>query len=218
MTAPVETMMSKRSLTLVLALPALLLAGCGGTTNRGLESVHQPVVTRADYAFDLNTVNGHLAPGEAQRLDGWLASLNVGYGDSVGIDDPSLYPNPARAEVARQVARYGLLLADTAPVTPHPLTPGTVRVVVSRMSAVVPGCPDYSSDSSHEFEGSTSSNYGCATNTNLAAMIARPQDLVRGQPGAPSVDPATATKAIQTFREATPTGAGGLKTESAGGK
>src|SRR3546814_3798029 len=72
-------MMSKRSLTLALALPALLVAGCGGTVNRGLESVHQPVVSRADYAFDLSTANGHLAPGEAQRLDGWLASLNVGY-------------------------------------------------------------------------------------------------------------------------------------------
>ncbi len=210
--------MSKRSLTFALALPVLLLAGCGGTVNRGLESVHQPIVTRADYAFDLATTGGHLAPGEAQRLDGWLASLNVGYGDSVGIDDPSPYPNPARDEVARQVARYGLLLADTAPVTPQPLTPGTVRVVVSRMSASVPGCPDYSRNGSHEFEGSTSSNFGCASNTNLAAMVARPQDLVRGQPGAPSIDPATATKAIETFREAKPTGAGGLKAESTGGK
>ena len=210
--------MSKRSPYLALALPALLLAGCGGTVNRGLESVHQPVVSRADYAFDLNTSGGHLAPGEAQRLDGWLASLNVGYGDSVGIDDPSPYPNPARDEVARQVAKYGLLLTDTAPVTPHPLTSGTVRVVVTRMSAAVPGCPDYSRSSNHEFEGNTSSNFGCASNSNLAAMVARPQDLVRGQPGAASVDPATATKAIQTFREAKPTGAGGLKEESTGGK
>jgi pilus assembly protein CpaD len=82
----------------------------------------------------------------------------------------------------------------------------------------VPGCPDYSRSSSHEFEGSTSSNFGCASNSNLAAMVARPQDLVRGQPGAPSIDPATATKAIKTFREAKPTGAGDLKTESTGGK
>src|SRR3546814_4410144 len=110
-------MMSKRSLTLALALPALLVAGCGGTVNRGLESVHQPVVSRADYAFDLSTANGHLAPGEAQRPDGWLASLNVGYGDNVGIDDPSPYATPARGEVAPQVARYGLLLAVTPPIT-----------------------------------------------------------------------------------------------------
>lgn len=212
--------MSKRSLTFALALPALLLAGCGGTVNRGLESVHQPVVTRADYAFDLATSNGHLAPGEGQRLDGWLTSLNVGYGDTVGIDDPSPYASAASNEVAQRVARYGLLLADTAPVTPQPLTPGTMRVVVTRMTATVPGCPDYSRDSSHEFEGNTTSNFGCASNSNLAAMVARPQDLVRGQPGAPSVDPATASKAIQSFRAAKPTGNGGItvQTESTGAK
>ncbi|RIA37587.1 pilus assembly protein CpaD [Hephaestia caeni] len=210
--------MSKRSLSLALALPALLLAGCGGTVNRGLESVHQPVVSRADYAFDLSTANGHLAPGEAQRLDGWLVSLNVGYGDNVGIDDPSPYATPARAEVAQQVARYGLLLADTAPITAQPLTPDTLRVVVTRMSASVPNCPDFSREGNHEFQGSMTSNFGCAVNSNLAAMVARPQDLVRGQPGAPSVDPATATKAIQTFRAAKPTGAGGLQSETTGGK
>ncbi|MCM8729440.1 CpaD family pilus assembly protein [Hephaestia sp. GCM10023244] len=210
--------MSKRSLTLALALPALLLAGCGGTVNRGLESVHQPVVTRADYAFDLSIANGHLATGEARRLDGWLASLNVGYGDSVGIDDPSPYATPARDEIAQQVARYGLLVADVPAVSLQPLTPDTMRVVVTRMTAAVPGCPDFSRLGNHEFSGSLSSNFGCAVNSNLAAMVARPQDLVRGQPGAPSVDPATATKAIQTFRTAKPTGANGLQSETTGGK
>src|SRR3546814_8986535 len=99
---------------------------------------------------------------------------------------------------------------DTAPITSQPLTPDTLRVVVTRMSASVPNCPDFSREGNHEFEGSMTSNFGCAVNSNLAAMVARPQDLVRGQPGAPSVDPATATKAIQTFRAAKPTGAGGL--------
>src|SRR3546814_4137763 len=79
-------------------------------------------------------------------------------------------------------------------------------------------CPDFSREGNHEFEGSMTSNFGCAVNSNLAAMVARPQDLVRGQPGAPSVDPATATKAIQTFRAAKPTGAGGLQSETTGGK
>src|SRR3546814_4970083 len=71
------------------------------------------------------------------------------------------------------------------------------------MSASVPNCPDFSREGNHEFEGSMTSNFGCAVNSNLAAMVARPQDLVRGQPGAPSVDPATATKAIQRSEEHT---------------
>ena len=44
-----ETTMFTRISILALAAPALLLGGCGGTMNRGLESVHQPIVSRTDY-------------------------------------------------------------------------------------------------------------------------------------------------------------------------
>ena len=82
------------------------------------------------------------------------------------------------------------------------------------MRASVPGCPDHSRMTGIEFEGNTNSNYGCAVNSNLAAMIARPEDLVRGQPGAPTADPAVSYKAIDQLRKAPPTGAAGLKVES----
>ncbi|TPG39556.1 pilus assembly protein CpaD [Sphingomonas koreensis] len=206
--------MPMRSPILALLAPALLLAGCGGTANRGLESIHQPVVSRTDYAFDVNTSGNRLAPGEAQRLDGWLGSLRLGYGDRVAIDDPSGDATGARADVSREVGHYGLLLSGEPPVTPAPVTPGTIRVVVSRMHADVPGCPDYTRPGAPDFNNNTNSNYGCAVNSNLAAMVARPEDLVRGQSGTDVVDPAVATKAIETFRKAPNTGAGELKTQS----
>ena len=206
--------MPMRSSILAMLAPTLLLAGCGGTVNRGLESVHQPVVSRSDYAFDVNTGGDGLAPGEAQRLDGWLASLRLGYGDRVSIDSPGHVDAAARSAVARDVGRYGLLLSDNPPVMPAPVTPGTLRVVVSRMHAEVPGCPDHSRQGAPDFNNNTDSNYGCAINSNLAAMVARPEDLVRGQSGTDVVDPAVASKAIQTFRKAPNTGAGDLKTQS----
>jgi pilus assembly protein CpaD len=61
------------------------------------------------------------------------------------------------------------------------------------------------------------SNYGCATNSNLAAMIADPEDLVRGKTGGPQVDAALSGKAIKAYREAQPTGVKGLKVEETGG-
>ncbi|MDB5673311.1 MAG: pilus assembly protein CpaD [Sphingomonas bacterium] len=213
--------MFKRSLTIATALaPALLLGACGGTANRGLESVHQPVVSRTDYVFDVNTSGSGLAPGESQRLAGWMASLNLGYGDHVAIDDPSPYGGGVRDDVSAQVARYGLILSDQTPVTGAPIAPGTARIVVSRTKATVPGCPDYTRVSATNFDSHTTSNYGCSVNSNLAAMIANPADLVRGQPGAETVDTASSSKAIDTFRRAAPTGGGGtvLKSESAGGK
>jgi pilus assembly protein CpaD len=210
--------MFPRPKALLLLAPALLLGGCG-TVNRGLESVHQPVVERNDYAFDVATTDSGLASGEAERLAGWLASLRLGYGDRIAIDDPEggRTAAAARDSVAAQAARYGLLLAETAPVTVGTLPPGTARVIVSRMRAYVPGCPDHSRTSGIDFNSNTNSNFGCASNSSLAAMVARPEDLVRGQPGAESNDADAAAKAIGTMRRAAPTGAGGLKGEATRG-
>ena len=205
-------------------LPALLLVGCAGTQNRGLESVHQPVVSRATYALDVTTTGTGLAPGEQQRLAGWMASLRLGYGDTVAIEDPGSYGpggygNSVRDAVAAETARYGLLVADDVPLTDSPVQPGTARIVVSRMTAKVPGCPDFSRVRSPEFESNTSSNQGCAINSNIAAMVASPADLVRGQTGNAITDQATSDRAIEIYRKAAPTGGGGttLKTESTGG-
>lgn len=210
--------MLKRTI-LLATLPALLIGGCSGTPNRGLESVHQPVVSRTDYAFDVNAGPGGLAPGEAQRLAGWMGSLKLGYGDRVAIDDPAL-GRDTRADVAAQAARFGLLLSSDAPVTSAPVTPGTVRVVVTRARASVPGCPDFSRTRQPDFESHTSSNQGCSVNSNLASMVANPTDLVRGAPGSDVYDAALGNRAIDSFRKAVPTGGGGntVRAESAGGK
>ncbi len=211
-----SNLIRKAASPVILAL-SLTLGACGGTRNTGMEPVHQPVVNRLDYALDLNTGgNGGLADGESRRLAGWFDTLHVGYGDRISIDDPSPYGSAAsRDAVAAVAARYGLLLNDGAPVTTGAVGGGMVRVVVSRMSASVRGCPDWSRPSQPEYEASTTSNYGCASNANLAAMIANPEDLVRGQTG--STDQQVSSKAIQTFRNKAPTGAGTIKTESSKG-
>ncbi|MDF0488482.1 CpaD family pilus assembly protein [Sphingomonas sp. H39-1-10] len=194
----------------LILIAALTIGGCTGTQNRGLESVHQPVVARTDYVFDAATSGDALAPGEAQRLAGWMASMRLGYGDHVAVDDPGGLAVRAHEQIAAQVARYGLLVTDDAPTTDAPVTPGMVRVVISRMKASVPGCPDFSRVGQPDFENHTGSNQGCAINANLAAMVANPMDLVRGQSAGSLTDTASATKAIDSFRKTVPTGAGGL--------
>jgi pilus assembly protein CpaD len=213
-------MMAKHIMILAGLAPALLVGACadpmGATVNRGVESVHQPVVARTDYVFDVQTAGGALAPGEGSRLAGWMESLRLGYGDHIAIDDPAIDAQ-ARGQIAAQVSRYGLQLSHDAPVTAAPVTPGTLRVVISRSSAEVPGCPDWSLQSTPNFNNNTASNYGCAINSNLAAMVANPADLVRGQPGAETIDQQTSTKAIDAYRKAAPTGQAGLKAESTKG-
>lgn len=191
-----------RNILIAAMIPALALGACTGTQNRSLESAHQPVVSRADYLFDVATSGNALAPGEAQRLAGWMHSIEVGYGDRIAVDDPNAYGGRGvRDDVQAQAARYGLLVSDEVPVTGAPIAPGTVRIVVSRMKAAVPGCPDFSRNSSTDFQNNTSPNHGCGVNSSLAAMIANPTDLVRGQTGPTTVDAFTATKAIDSYRK-----------------
>lgn len=197
----------------LLLVPAVLVGGCG-PRNGGLESVHQPVVQRQDYVFDVQSSGYGLAAGEQARLAGWMGSLGLKYGDFVYVDDP--HGAGIRDAVQAEASKFGLLVAPTAPVTPGAIAPGTARVVVSRMTASVPSCPDFRRDRGPEFEASTSANFGCATNSNLAAMVANPQDLVRGQPGSPVSDPATAARAINARGQAKPTGQGGTNVPQAG--
>jgi pilus assembly protein CpaD len=162
---------------LPLAALAVSLSACGaGTTNRGVDSVHQPVVTRTDYVFDLNDGMGAQA---SQRLAGWFQSLNLGFGDRVSLDDPS-GNQVNRAAVSAAASRFGVAVDDTAPITQGEIVPGMFRVVVSRSKAEVPGCPDWSRSSVGNYANDAPSNYGCATNSNLAAMVANPSDLIVG--------------------------------------
>lgn len=209
--------MLKRTILIAALSPALMLGACSGTKNPGLESVHQPIVARTDLLFDVATNGASLAPGEAQRLAGWMRSINVGYGDRIALDDPNAYGGSGvHDDVQALAARYGLLVSNDAPVTGAPVAPGTVRIVVSRMKATVPNCPDFSRVSGIEYESNTASNHGCAVNSNLAAMVANPTDLVRGQPGSLVTDQAQATKAIDAYRAGTAVSTGGAAAGGAG--
>jgi pilus assembly protein CpaD len=195
------------------------LAGCGTmATNRSLDSVHQPVVGRSNYTLDIATYGGALALPEQRRLAGWFDALDLRYGDRVSVDDPS-GSEATREAVAALAARHGLLVSDDAPVTPGQVAPGNARVVVSRATASVPGCPDWSSKSDTNLQNATYSNYGCAANSNLAAMVADPEHLLHGASGTGETVVMSSSKAISSYREQKPTGEKGLKeaTTSEGG-
>jgi len=203
-------------LALALSL-GLGLAGCGGMPqNTSLYSVKQPVVARTNMTLDVNTTPGGLPVSEQQRLAGWFDTLKLQYGDRIAVENPG--QNPAVMNAVRDLAgRYGLMIADAAPITPGNLQPGQARVVITRSSASVPGCPDWSAKSDMNYSNGISPGFGCANNSNLAAMVADPQDLLEGKKGSGETVISTSTKAITTYREKAPTGAGDLKEAGAAG-
>ena len=200
----------RTNLMIALLATALASPALAGTPDpsRGLNSVNVPIVTRSDYAFDAVAIDGSLAPGEQARLDAWFRGLDLGYGDHIYVD--GAYADAARSDVARVAGRFGMLVSAGSPVTEGMVAPGELRVVVSRTRASVPNCPNWSEQSQPNFANHSMSNYGCAVNANLAAMIADPQDLVWGREGSGVSDAATSTRAIQSYRNAKPTGENGL--------
>ena len=206
-----------RALAPALALTlGIGLSGCA--TNRGLESLNQPVVSRTNYTLDVASYGGGVPLPEQRRLAGWFETLDLRYGDRISVDDPGA-DGAIREAVAAIAARYGLLVGEDAPVTTGQIAPGTVRVVVSRSSATVPNCPNWQSKSDTNLNNATYSNYGCAVNSNLAAMVADPEHLLHGAKGSGETVVMSSSKAIDSYREAKPTGEKGLKQNTTeGGK
>lgn len=208
---------------------SLAIAGCAtgqppaltARSNYSVYSVHQPVVEHTNYVFDLRVDGDRVPDAELGRLAAWLQSINARYGDRITIDEPRGYQSAgARNDVSRVVNDMGLLLAEEgAPVTQGEIAPGTIRIVASRATAQVENCPSYTNQGI-DSPVRTDSNYGCATNANLAAMIANPDDLVHGQEGTGRESAQTATRAVGSYRARTPTGSQALPsstTRSSGG-
>ena len=189
------------------------IAGAHAGGNRGVDSTHQPVVQRSDYVIDVSG-NG-LDVADGSRVRQWFDAIGLGYGDRISIDT-SVGATSSNQLIAAIVGSYGMFVTEGAPVTEGAIQPGNVRIVVSRATASVPGCPDFSQWSQPNFTGATTSNFGCGINSALAAMVANPEDLVRGQEMRGS-SPDTAAKAIRVWRNANPTSQGGLKIESTKG-
>jgi pilus assembly protein CpaD len=201
-----------RSKLSLLALTAAV-AGCqhqpGDLADRGVAAVNEPIVARSDYMIDVAAPSGSLDPSEAGRLDAWFRNLQLRYGDVVYVDGD--YSQMARGDVARIAGQYGLLVSPGAPVTTGQVAPGTVRVVVSRTAASVPGCPNWERPAQPNYNNRMLPNFGCSVNSNLAAMVANPEDLIHGREGSGVGDSMTTTRAIRAYREAVPTGTQGLQ-------
>jgi pilus assembly protein CpaD len=199
-----------RSKVILIAL-ASSVAACNAPDrpDAGVAAVNVPVVTSADYVFDAAAPDGALAPGETERMNGWFQGLGIGYGDAIYVD--GAYADAARGQVAAVASQYGMAVSDGAPVTAGVVQPGTVRVVVSRRRAEVPNCPNWSVPSEPNYDNRNMSNFGCGVNSNIAAMVANPEDLLRGREGDGTSNVNAATRAVLFYKAQPPSGNKGLQ-------
>ncbi len=190
---------------------SLALGACGGfpTENKSLYSARQPVVERTNFTLDVNTAGDGLPVPEQRRVADWFDAMGLGYGDRISLDDPTASA-AVKEDLAALAGRHGLLVSEGSPVTAGYVDPGQARIVVTRSTASVPGCPDWSANNEANEYNATYPGYGCAVNGNLAAMVANPEDLIQGQEGTGETVVTTSTKAIRAYRDRALTGDGEL--------
>jgi pilus assembly protein CpaD len=175
--------MTKISLA-ATAIAALALAACGGSpapTNSSLNPTRIPTVSVDEVTHNLYFTNNRITGPEEAALMAFLRTVGPRFADRISIEDP----NPENAEdriaaLTKILGRMGVGVAAVKRGTD--LSPGAARIVVSRANVTQDQCPDWNDETLIIFKGAATSNYGCATRSNLARMVADPTDLLEGRP------------------------------------
>jgi pilus assembly protein CpaD len=193
----------------VLAVAALAAsAGCSSETAYWSPSESQKQLKVDWVRFDHRVMfdqNGRgITDQERARIDEFLDRVEPRYGDQIlvgsgtgnGIGEIG---NERIAAVTEYLRALGLKVGPLPPVA-QARWDGAVRVMVGRYVVTPPNCPDWTKSASYDPNNHVSSNFGCATTTNLGLMVADPGDLVRGREMGPA-DGAYSARMIKTYRE-----------------
>ncbi|HUC63659.1 MAG TPA: CpaD family pilus assembly lipoprotein [Alphaproteobacteria bacterium] len=196
-----------------LLLASLLLASSCTPQSARWSQVEAPKENTVDFVTLTHQVD--FAPGttvataaQRQSLADFLDEVKFGYGDQLTLDT-----GPARGDAtldalaAKRIAAVAAMLRDmhiAARRAPRPTVDGAlahnaVVVSVGRYVVTGPRCPDWSKPEGDDYTNTPASNFGCATATNLGAMVANPADLLRGTNGG-TADPDFVSRGIQRYR------------------
>lgn len=186
-------MRTKRTL---LALGLTLLTGACApvTTYTDAEGPKRLQLDSTTTQLDLHFPPGSasLSAVDAARLQRAAAIGAIAPSDRVTVaaSGPPYLARERQASVSALLLHYGIVTVDGAQVAP----PNRAIVAVKRTLVTLPPCPNWSKRPYSDFDNQPSSNFGCATETNLGMMVANPSDLASGLPLGPTAgQPAAAS-------------------------
>jgi pilus assembly protein CpaD len=148
---------------------------------------HPIAVRQGEATLDLAVYRGAsgLNPSQKGQLYGFLRDYKAQSTDRLLIKAPSGGANERAAmraydEVRKAMRRAGI---DPAAVTLEPYfasgdPAAPLRISYLQYVAVPPDCPDWSENISRDPQNMPWPNMGCATQRNLAVVVANPQDLI----------------------------------------
>jgi pilus assembly protein CpaD len=186
---------SKLSAILFVAMSSALAACSNGEL--ALDDTYVPLthyerfpieVTTGPVRMEVSSRRGTLQSSQINAISGF--SRSAGSGSSrITILRPSA--GGASGKVARQVyqvlVQSGISPSMISQKTYPGSAKGPVQLTYIRSIAVTKECGDWSSDMADTSSNEPYSNFGCATQNNIAAMVVNPNDLVVPRPMTPAL-------------------------------
>lgn len=170
---------------------ALMVSGCGKP------DIRSEAELRPDLQFD--TISDHAVieagSGGMAALDLFLLRQEARYGDRLVV-------NLGADAIAGLQRRYATLGVTVLPAQADPALPGApFQASFTRLIVTPPACGDWSEGKAADSDNKADPNWGCANLSNLARMVADPNDLVAGRGKAETPYNAQAdTLAVRAYR------------------
>ena len=164
-------------------------------------------VNQVQYSHDVSfaPASAELSGAEGERLVSFLTNAAAARKDRFYLvtsnpEVPTALSDARKKMVAEYLSTFGIqtsiLSSDFAVKTPNL---DAVSLIIRRHVVTLPGCPNWSGERT-TYNNVPSSNWGCATETNLGLMVAEPGDLIRGR-DAGLADGEYAAASISNYRK-----------------
>ncbi|WP_183700739.1 CpaD family pilus assembly lipoprotein [Rhizobium sp. BK049] len=206
-----------RVLFTAAVMSAAILSGCAGPhdqlTTGGIpddyRARHPIIVTEAEQTVDIPVASTDRRLTIAQRdlIRGFAANYISRASGPVYVLSPEGSPNSAAAyqlrnQVRAELAARGIAsskIINTSYAAAGAGDAAPIRLSFTGTTAVTTQCGQWPKDISNDFANQNYYNFGCASQNNLAAQIANPEDLVAPR-GMTPIDAQRRNNAIQEYR------------------
>lgn len=201
-----KLVMSRKTISLAAAVAALSLAGCAGG-DMALDDAYVPLTPSERYPIEyakgpitmqVASTHGTLQPSQVNAVAGFARQSMSGGLTPVMIKRPA--GGGASARVAEEIA--GLMLQQGLPremirmgTYPAPAS-APVQMAYVKSYAHTKPCGEWRENAADSGSNEFLSNHGCAVQSNIAAMLANPENIVAPEPVSP-VPAANGTAAIK---------------------
>ncbi|MDM9646947.1 CpaD family pilus assembly protein [Rhizobium sp. S163] len=202
-------------------IAAALLSGCASRddlTTGGIpddyRQRHPIVVTEAEQSVDIPVASTDRRLNTAQRdvIRGFAQNYGSRATGPVYLLTPEGSPNSnaarqLRGQVRAELSARGIAsskIVNSSYVTLDAKDAAPIRLTFVGTTAMTSQCGQWPKDMINDFSNQNYYNFGCATQNNLAAQIANPEDLVAPR-GMTPIDATRRNAAIKEYRERTST-------------